>query len=117
MGDRSRLSAIGYPLRHFHLRWPFVRDGRQLVVPSLGFPFALNLIDQPATADRKVTQIPQGFLSTPGVEVYAGVAYSPDGKLLYVATGDSGAVEVRPPRIGEGDRADHPEWDISGPCL
>jgi YVTN family beta-propeller protein len=70
-------------------------DGRQLVVPSLGFPFALNVIDQPAVADRKVTQTPKGFLSTPGVEVYAGVAYSPDGKLLYVATGDSGAVEVR----------------------
>jgi YVTN family beta-propeller protein len=72
-------------------------DGRQLVVPSLGFPFALNVIDQPATAGRKVTQIPQGFLSTPSVEVYAGVSYSPDGKLVYVATGDSGAVEVRNP--------------------
>jgi YVTN family beta-propeller protein len=70
-------------------------DGRQLVVPSLGFPFALNVIDQPATAGRTVTQNPRGFLSTPGVEVYAGVAYSPDGKVLYVATGDSGAVEVR----------------------
>lgn len=69
-------------------------DGRQLVVPSLGFPFALNVIGQPPTVDSKVTQIPQGFLSTPDVEVYAGVAYSPDGKLLYVATGNSGAVEV-----------------------
>ena len=70
-------------------------DGRQLVAPSLGFPFALNVIDRPASAERKVTQNPRGFLSIPGVEVYAGVAYSPDGKLLYVATGDSGAVEVR----------------------
>ena len=70
-------------------------DGRQLVAPSLGFPFALNVIDRPANAERKVTQNPRGFLSNPGVEVYAGVAYSPDGKLLYVATGDSGAVEVR----------------------
>ncbi len=69
-------------------------DGQQLIAPSLGFPFALNVIDRPAAADRKVTQIPRGFLSVPGVEFYAGVAYSPDGKLLYVATGDSGAVDV-----------------------
>src|ERR1700722_10543327 len=69
-------------------------DGRQLVAPSLGFPFALNVIDRPASAERKVVQNPRGFLSVPGVEVYAGAAYSPNGKLLYVATGDSGAVEV-----------------------
>jgi YVTN family beta-propeller protein len=70
-------------------------DGRQLVAPSLGFPFALNVIDRPASAERTVVQDPRGFLSVPGVEVYAGVAYSTDAKLLYVATGDSGAVEVR----------------------
>jgi YVTN family beta-propeller protein len=69
-------------------------DGKQLVVPSLGFPFALNIVDDPAGADRKVTQIPQGFRSKKETEVYSGVAYSPDGKLLYVATGDSGAVDV-----------------------
>ncbi len=69
-------------------------DGRQLVAPSLGFPFALNIIDRPASAEHKVTQNPRGFLSVPGVEFYAGVAYSPDGKLLYLATGDSGAVDV-----------------------
>jgi YVTN family beta-propeller protein len=69
-------------------------DSQQLVVPSLGFPFALNVIDRPAAADRKVTQIPGGFRSTPEVEVYAGVAYSPDGKLIYVSTGDSGFVDI-----------------------
>ena len=52
------------------------------------------MIDRPAAADRKVTQIPRGFLSVPGVEFYAGVAYSPDGNLIYVAAGDSGAVDV-----------------------
>jgi YVTN family beta-propeller protein len=60
----------------------------------LGFPFALNVIGRPASANRTIAQIPQGFLSKPEVEVYAGVAYSPDGKLLYVSTGDSGAVEI-----------------------
>jgi hypothetical protein len=69
-------------------------DDQQLVAPSLGFPFALNVIDRPANAERKVTQNPRGFLSVPGVEFYSGVEYSPDGKLLYVATGDSGAVDV-----------------------
>ena len=69
-------------------------DGQQLIAPSLGFPFALNIIDRPASADRKVAQIPPGFRSVAGAEFYAGVAYSPSGKLLYVATGDSGAVDV-----------------------
>ena len=68
-------------------------DGQQLIAASLGFPFALNVITHPAAADRQVTQIPAGFLSKPDVEVYAGAAYSPDGKVLYVATGDSGAVD------------------------
>jgi YVTN family beta-propeller protein len=69
-------------------------DGAQLAVPSIGFPFALNVIDRPLSPDRKVTQIPPGFQNSPDVEVYTGVAYSPDGKLLYVATGQSGAVEI-----------------------
>ena len=69
-------------------------DGQQLVAPSLGFPFALNLINHPANSNRRVAQIPHGFLSKPGVEVYTGVAYSPDGKLLYFSTGDSGAVDI-----------------------
>lgn len=69
-------------------------DGNQLVAPSLGFPFALNVIDRPANAGRRVKQIPQGFLSKPETEVYTGVAYAPDGRLLYVATGDSGAINV-----------------------
>ena len=69
-------------------------DGEQLAVPSLGFPFALNVIDRPLSSDRNVTQLPPGFRSSPDVEVYTGVAYSPDGKLLYVATGQSGAVDI-----------------------
>ena len=88
-----------------------------MIAPSLGFPFALNVIDRPAAADRKVTQIPRGFLSVPGVEFYAGVAYSPDGKLLYVATGDSGAVDVMSTAGLAKDRADQPEWRVAEPSL
>ncbi len=69
-------------------------DGEQLAVPSIGFPFALNVIDRPLSPDRKATQVPPGFRNSPDVEVYTGVAYSPDGKLLYVATGETGAVDI-----------------------
>ncbi len=69
-------------------------DGRQIVVPCVGWPFSLNIVDAPGTAREKVTRIPSGQENDPGVEVHAGVAYSPDGRLLYDATGDSGAVDV-----------------------
>jgi YVTN family beta-propeller protein len=85
-------------------------DGKQLVVPSLGFPFALNFIDNPSSVDRKVSQLPQGFLSRPDVEVYSGVAYSPDGKLLYVSTGDSGAVDI----VATDDRRKIARIDLNG---
>ena len=69
-------------------------DGRQIVVPCIGWPFSLNIVDRPGTAQERVRQIPEGRENDPGVEVHAGVAYSPDGRLLYDATGDSGAVDV-----------------------
>jgi YVTN family beta-propeller protein len=69
-------------------------DGKQLVTPSLGFPFALNVLDNLDSSARKVSQIPPGFRSADDVQVYTGVVYSPDGKLLYDATGESGAVDI-----------------------
>ena len=69
-------------------------DGEQLAVPSLGFPFALNTVDKPYAAERKVSRIPPGVKSSDDVQIYTGVAYSPDGKLLYDATGESGAVDI-----------------------
>ena len=69
-------------------------DGKELVAASLGFPFALNIIADPAGANRAVTQLPQGYLSRPEVEVYTGIAYSSDGKLLFVSTGESGAIDI-----------------------
>jgi YVTN family beta-propeller protein len=69
-------------------------DGDQLVAPSIGFPFALNIVDHPGIATRSVRRIPAGSRSEPQVQVHTGVAYSPDGKLLYEATGDAGAVDV-----------------------
>lgn len=69
-------------------------DGKQVAVPSIGFPFALNVIDYPASDHPKTERFPKTETNDPAVEVDAGVAYSPDGKLLYVSTGDSGKVRV-----------------------
>ncbi len=69
-------------------------DGGQIAVPSIGFPFALNVIDNPSAADPAVKRMPERSKKDPDVEVHAGLAYSPDGSLLYVATGDSGKVRV-----------------------
>jgi YVTN family beta-propeller protein len=93
-GRRITPAGDWIPVAPFPFALTLRQDGQQLVAASLGFPFALNVIDRPAAADRTVTQIPRGFLSTPGVEVYAGVAYAPGGRRLYVSTGDSGFVDV-----------------------
>jgi YVTN family beta-propeller protein len=69
-------------------------DGGQIAVPSIGFPFALNVIEQPDASIPKVRRIPATAANDPSIEVHAGLAYSPDGKLLYVATGDSGKIRV-----------------------
>lgn len=67
-------------------------DGLQIAAPSIGFPFALNVVDHPASDHPVVRKMPAGHENDASVEVHAGVAYSPDGKLLYEATGDSGRV-------------------------
>lgn len=69
-------------------------DGAQIAVPSIGFPFALNVIDQPANSKPTVRRMPAGETNDPAIEVHAGVAYSPDGTLLYEATGDSGKIRA-----------------------
>jgi YVTN family beta-propeller protein len=69
-------------------------DGAQIAVPSIGFPFALNVIDDPTSSSPLVRRWPATGGNDPSVEVHAGLAYSPDGKLLYVATGDSGKIRA-----------------------
>ena len=69
-------------------------DGEQIVLPGIGWPFSLSIIDHPDSPEPRVTIIPATTKSDPDVQVHAGVAYSPDGRLLYDATGDSGAVDV-----------------------
>ncbi len=69
-------------------------DGAQIAVPSIGFPFALNVIDDPNSPQPRVIKMPGGEDNDPAIETHAGLAYSSDGKLLYVATGDSGKIRA-----------------------
>ena len=76
-------------------------DGNQVVVPSIGWPFSLNIIDHPgtttagaATANTSVQRIPAGRKNDPQLQVHTGIVYSPDAQLLYDATGDTGAVHI-----------------------
>jgi YVTN family beta-propeller protein len=69
-------------------------DGAQIAAPSIGFPFALNVIDEPASPNPAVRRMPVGENNDPAIEVHAGLAYSPNGALLYVATGDSGKIRA-----------------------
>ncbi len=69
-------------------------DGEQISIPSIGFPFALNVVDKPGSDAPNIRRMPGGTENDPAVETHAGLAYSPDGALLYVATGDSGKVRA-----------------------
>jgi YVTN family beta-propeller protein len=69
-------------------------DGQQIAIPCIGWPFSLVIIDHPDSDQPRITTIPATTKNDPNVQVHAGVAYSPDGRRLYDATGDSGAVDV-----------------------
>ncbi len=69
-------------------------DGGELAVPSIGWPFSLNLIDGPTSDAPKVRRYPEGHENDPSIETHAGVAYSLDGKTLYLASGDSGKIKT-----------------------
>ena len=85
-------------------------DGAQAAVPSIGFPFALNVVDDPMTDHPQTRRFPTTKENDPAVEVDAGIVYSPDGKLLYVSTGDSGKVRA----YGTADWAVAKEASLDG---
>jgi YVTN family beta-propeller protein len=70
--------------------------GDQLVAPSIGWPFSLNIVDHAQASVMKVSvqRIPAGRKNDPEVQVQTGVVYSPDGSLLYDTTGDTGEVHI-----------------------
>jgi YVTN family beta-propeller protein len=67
--------------------------GDQLVVPSIGWPFSLNIVNH-LNSGYRVQRIPAGRKNDPEVQVHTGVVYSPDGKLVYDTTGDTGEVHI-----------------------
>lgn len=86
-------------------------DGAQIAAPSIGFPFALNVVDAPDSLHPAVRRLPGEEENSPQIETHAGLVYSPDGSLLYVATGDSGKVCVY--RTSDWSRAG--EVSLDGP--
>lgn len=88
-------------------------DGKQIVAPSIGYPFSLNVVDDPDSNAPKYHRLPPlkplvgssdvaasdphisiSRQDDPSVQVHMGVVYSPDGSLLYDPTGDSGAIDI-----------------------
>ena len=69
-------------------------DGSEASVPSIGFPFALNVISHPESEAATVRRMPTTRENNPAIEVHDGLVYSSDGTKLYVSTGDSGKVAV-----------------------
>lgn len=110
-GREIRPAGNWIPLAPYPFALAVRPDGQQIAIPSIGFPFALNIIDSPDSAHPQVTRMPSGSDNDPQIEVHAGLVYSPDGSLLYVATGDSG--KIRACRTSDW-HCDH-ELSLDGP--
>ena len=91
-GREIRPAGNWIPLAPYPFALAVRPGGDEIAVPSIGFPFALNVIANPSGASPSVMKMPPGTHNDPAVEVHAGLAYSLDGALLYVATGDSGKI-------------------------
>jgi YVTN family beta-propeller protein len=70
------------------------KDGSEATVPSIGYPFGLNIISHPDAAQPDQHRLPAKREQMASIEAHAGVAYSPDGTMLYVATGNTGKITV-----------------------
>ncbi len=93
-GRQIRPAGNWIPLAPYPFALAVRPDGAQIAVPSIGFPFALNVVNQPASPSPQVLRLPGGENNDPAIETHAGLAYSPDGTRLYVATGDSGKIRA-----------------------
>ncbi len=69
-------------------------DGAQVAIPSIGFPFALNIVSKPDAASPDVRTLPEAASERKDVATHAGLVYSLDGSQLYVATGESGRIAI-----------------------
>jgi len=74
-------------------------DGNEIVMPSIGWPFSLNIVEHPASIGQAgsltpARRVPLGRKNDPEIQVHTGVVYSPDGALLYDTTGDTGSIHI-----------------------
>ena len=93
-GREIHPEGMWIPLAPYPFALAVRSDGAEAAAPSIGFPFALNVVSAPGSDHPTVVRIPAGSTRDPAMEVHAGLVYSPDGSLLYVATGDSGKVRA-----------------------
>ncbi len=93
-GRQIRPAGKWIPLAPYPFAIALKPDGSQAAIPSIGFPFALNVIDDPDAAAPNLRKMPPGENNDPAIETHTGLAYSPDGQTLYVATGNSGKITV-----------------------
>ncbi len=93
-GRQIRPAGSWIPVAPYPFAIALKHDGSQVAIPSIGFPFALNIIDQPDSAAATVRRLPTTEANDPAIEVHAGLAYSPEGRSLYVATGNSGKIAI-----------------------
>jgi YVTN family beta-propeller protein len=81
------------PLAPYPFALAISRDGRRMAIPSIGFPFALNLIDDPASEQPQIQRFPApSAQQDDSFDVHTGAAWSPDGSVLWVASGDTGKI-------------------------
>ncbi len=93
-GRQIRPAGSWIPVAPYPFAIALKGDGTEAAIPSIGFPFALNIISRPDAAGATVRRFPSAEENDPAVEVHAGLAYSPEGRSLYVATGNSGKVAI-----------------------
>ena len=93
-GRQIRPAGTWIPLAPYPFAMALKPDGSEAAIPSIGFPFALNVIGHPDSPSPVVRRMPTGENNDPAIETHAGLAYSLDGKILYVATGNSGKIAL-----------------------
>jgi YVTN family beta-propeller protein len=116
-GRQIHPAGTWIPLAPYPFALALSRDGKQIAIPSIGFPFALNLIADPASPRPIVERLPPGSLPEKNsrnnsIEVDDGLAWSPDGATLWVATGNSGNIRAYRASTIHGKPQLTPEFDI-----
>lgn len=66
-GPRITPTGVTTQLAPFPFALAVRPDGAQIVAPSIGRPFALNIVDEPASAQPRVHRIPAGPKNDPNL--------------------------------------------------